>query len=680
MNPEDPAFLDWLGVDQVSGGQASFDPLAGNEYAANQALDNAQAFQPNASPVPDELLDVVSPPPIPQAEQFQGQPAQQQFPPPDFSGVSVSQTRQERPSADLQPAFNSKFGFQAPPSVEEAAANVASGYATREAGLGAEVDATTELNDVLAQGDLNQQSIVNESIARRNQLEKQHAEAGTKAQAHTAELTAAIEQTNPARLWHDANTAQKAAGLASAFIGGFLAPYNGGRNVPLETMMQMIDQDIKAQQMDQENQRFKVGQSERASDKLLDTQQRALQSYDLEVGKRLTAAAKGVEAESRKYASKFTQAKMQQLAGEWRVEAGKYFNEYTLKTADMLQSQLQSEEQLRQGRAHIAISNRAQQMQKDEINYKRAQDAAAAQAAPQYAVHISPVSGEKYAIDPQRYGDPKHPQITNEKRSELDANWQLNADLADVARELATSDTYAGLINGSSKLTSSQREQAVKGLYGELKLKVGKQISGASVSPQQEKFINDLVGSMETSTSVSPKAQLRQFVKGLAKDQTRVGKSLGFKKVNPDGSLGDDYSGDSEMFVPELEDLKAPTAGGAVKTIKNFNPAVGGADTVRGVVDQARWVHDNLDKLTPSQVQKVYGDLRIKAADSQDPATRRALEQAAYNIEARLRAVDALQQSTGGRGVQTLTVHDDFDNYLEPQYLKSTLGGLKKAK
>lgn len=55
-------------------------------------------------------------------------------------------------------------------------------------------------------------------------------------------------KVDPARLFHNNETWQNVALIGSAFLGGFMAPMNGGRNVALETIQEMIDRDIKAQE------------------------------------------------------------------------------------------------------------------------------------------------------------------------------------------------------------------------------------------------------------------------------------------------------------------------------------------------------------------------------------------------------------------------------------------------
>lgn len=52
--------------------------------------------------------------------------------------------------------------------------------------------------------------------------------------------------------WENKNAFKKASGYLAAMLGGFLAPYNGGRNMGLEMVMQMIDDDVARQKANNE--------------------------------------------------------------------------------------------------------------------------------------------------------------------------------------------------------------------------------------------------------------------------------------------------------------------------------------------------------------------------------------------------------------------------------------------
>lgn len=133
-------------------------------------------------------------------------------------------------------------------------------------------------------------------------------------EARTAAELAKVQSVDPARRWKQASTFQKAMGLAGAFLGGFMEPVTG-KNTALATIMQIIDNDIRAQQTDIETQRESVYRMERRGERENAAEESDIERFEKGRLMRLDAMKTQLVKEQAQYKSQITRGKYQEMIG-----------------------------------------------------------------------------------------------------------------------------------------------------------------------------------------------------------------------------------------------------------------------------------------------------------------------------------------------------------------------------
>ncbi len=132
-----------------------------------------------------------------------------------------------------------------------------------------------------------------------------------------------IQSVDPKRLFKNASTFTNAMNAASAAIAGFLNP--GQPNQVIENMMRQVDQDIEAQKVDIDTQRFQVGAAESAYGRGMQRAQMDRASMLEQRTMRIQALMNGIEREKGKYQSEIVLGGLEQMKGSLGVEMGKTY-------------------------------------------------------------------------------------------------------------------------------------------------------------------------------------------------------------------------------------------------------------------------------------------------------------------------------------------------------------------
>lgn len=175
---------------------------------------------------------------------------------------------------------------------------------------------------------------------------------------------AQVKDIDPGHWWNEKSTAQKIGGTLLAAMGGWLSVSTGsGKNPALDAMMKMIDDDIRAQQVNQDSARTKAYRADRQVDK-------HLESLDLQRAARIESVKQNLIAEGAKYKSQFTQAKYMQMAGQLDQLVGQSLEAHAERQADFLQKNAQMEQQRRMEGARLAVQQRGQDIESDQFAFK----------------------------------------------------------------------------------------------------------------------------------------------------------------------------------------------------------------------------------------------------------------------------------------------------------------------
>jgi hypothetical protein len=165
-----------------------------------------------------------------------------------------------------------------------------------------------------------------EAQAHQHALLKDKATAVEAANQKVAAAEQAIRTVDPKHFWHSLSTGQQAAGLISGFLDGWLAPNNGGRNAIMDQINTLIDRDMTAQQLGQEQDKFMVGQAEKDRDQVRQTYGDLLADADLQRAARLRAILADHQAQMASIQSPITREKGAQLAIQLEQEYVKSIN------------------------------------------------------------------------------------------------------------------------------------------------------------------------------------------------------------------------------------------------------------------------------------------------------------------------------------------------------------------
>lgn len=523
----------------------------------------------------------------------------------------------------------------------------AQGYATeRDAQLG--IDATNEQAAVeeanLAANNLTDANV---EVARRNRNLKLAQQAQVDAELR-------IRDIDPAHVWSTKDGGQKAAALVSAFIGGFLSPYNGGKNGALDQISQMIDDDIRAQEQNQATARFMLGRADTALDK-------AEQGVQLSREEKRMACAKDIAArlkqEQAKYQSVFTQAKFQDKIGlleRYVGEQSAAIGQKAYEQADA-RDRFEKDYNLRRwAQSEVARNNKAQiSLQRERLAAEAAKKDA---QNPPMVVFSAMAPGNKYKVDPLRAANMKGTEL-----QDFDKIQQKSGEISQIAKEFFDATTKSGeFFNGlgaGSVLNSAKRQEAVQ-YHDMLVEKVLFSITGAAAPTEQMRRVAEgIVGSVDDMIHMSPEANIARLSKLYGKQVELAARSLNLTKVDDNGNQILDKNGkpipwslDAEGFTfpkKTSDEVKAQPIAEFTADIRGLGP-----DTPITSWDAStRLLSERTADAVrnPGQAVNYLGALFEAAGRAPTQEIQNRFLEEAHNVEARLRVQDLTRSATGPR-------------------------------
>lgn len=642
--------------------------------AVGSAMASLDAPQPvNDSPVPDELLAQDQPStfdpnqaaPTDQGWGLTNMPQQPEAPPPappgsHLAGASYSAGGTYHTLPTPQPG-------KAPAPIDPNAE-----FGVRTAGLQEKYNALGEARDAeLATNDVEEAGLNDEVQLRREQATEQNIQIARDRQAQQAAQQAVlaaqaeVKAIDPTHVWSTKSAGQQAAALVSAFIGGFLSPYNGGKNSALEQINAMIDQDIQAQEQNQANARYMLG---RADTKLENATSQLDRSRQIRKAAALEDIAKQTAAKAAQFKSKFTQAKYAEQVGNLQNEAGKIYADIGKRVYDEQTASYRFEEEMKQKRW---AESQANWRQSQMIKYQKDRDdkdRAAKEVDPLSTMPLtlnSAMTGKRYVMDPARAGTVKNPQLSTDARSKLDERWQKNADMAQRIKALLDSPEgakYRGWFS-TNRVFDSDKDVDLRGAYADFKSAIIKERFGATLSDGEQALANDLLGSLESWTKVGFKTRLRTMMGDIGHAQEALAKSYGL--VDEEGRQ---YNAKEDGFdLPDTGEIKSQTLTEVTQDLRSLknNPGVASEETWNGAAKAARDRGPQIAKSNPGAAVEYLGALYQAAKAAPKGKAREDLLVAAAEVEATLRRIEttnnALATPAPSSPFGTLGPNGEFD-------------------
>lgn len=511
------------------------EPLAPPEMAAPNTLEQ---------PVPDSgMSNVPAPEPALQSASVSG-------------SRSVATSRPVRRN-DVPDAPTADFGQFAEASAELAQERVAVNQQQkqrieqkREAELG--IDSAEESADL------------QEYAATQNMMQaEQHFAANRDAklaqqQARIDQAMAEISSVNPGGAWKNAGALGSAAGIISAAIGGYLSVRMGtGTNSAMDQINKMIETDVKAQEQDIWNQKFKIQGMQTAKEDLY--KDAALQKA--ERAEQFAYRKASIAAETRAAAAKFKSAKKQaeyfEAADLLDMEAIKHRDDAVKEAAGYYENQFTS--QYNAWKDEQAARNAQETTRIGWMNARTArmgeERAGKATEAPEVTpALVHPTTGEKFLVDPQRAA-----VLNKADYTAFDAVTAERYDILDRAKrafEIMSADgetlPWGAKIKGLGSADKA-RAQALVDDVADLVLRAR---SGAAAPVAETEKLAGFTAKRDTFFTVGELEVLSEFLKSQGGDQARRAKQLGLTKQT-DGKPHD-WAADFKM--PKIVTAKATTA------------------------------------------------------------------------------------------------------------------------
>lgn len=406
------------------------------------------------------------------------------------------------------------------------------------------------------QGLLGQQAVQSQLAADTAALYAKEAQAKAQAQARAdqerAQYEANIQQAmaqvakvDPGRVWKNAGTLGSAMGLFSAAVGGWLQVLQGGPNHALNAIMQMIQQDIQAQETDIATQREGVFRAERAYERGENRIQD--QFRRMEEGKmvRLQGLMEKAKAEMMLFESPIARANYAKtiaaLEGEY-LTAFKNASDETWKrsfdTAVSAQRMAEAQEQLRQGREQLSIA---------WSNSETARNKA--------------MAGEGNATA-KRFRDPTTRQVIY-----FDPNTVVNeAELSKAQIRLGTrrdigeaAKTYLEVLQrvgrryqgwGSNNRAIGDKDvKLLKAAHKDVVSRLIKARSGAAFTAEELKTYEEMIGQPPGLTGLDPTQNVKLFLQKLGTEENHELNGVG--AINEDSTPFDAY-----QFYLDIPDVR----------------------------------------------------------------------------------------------------------------------------
>jgi hypothetical protein len=479
-------------------------PVAPWEVSLDNAL--AQDAAAEGTPVPAELLAEVAPtaPPPSMA------PEQPVVPQAGF-GALPGQPPAPAQAAPAQPAAapagvkgRAPMGRPSnePLTADEYAAFIAPGVTQQQAGIAMEADALKLKSDMESEAAGEERDLISDRSDDRWLEERLKAKAVADAQKEADEEWSAIKEIDPAKFWSDRSTMDKAVGLMSAFIGGYLAPYNGGRNTALDTINAMIAQDIDAQKANQNRQATIAERADRRVGQVNAQWAEKLQDFDMRTVAMREGIKQGMLANASKYQSPFIHAQALKAAGELDKQNGEAL-------AGIVQQRATFKEGTRRWEAENDRANA-------QFAFQRQQAAEAARerqlkAAPQPALFAySSFNKAPLVIDPAIAAG-----MSDTEQREVRTQFQAQGEMISLLQQYEEEKAKLGRTNGVGAnfrgLGSAERAKAdarFKGIVGKLQ----KAITGAAAGKDEREAFMAQIGPLLDWTNVDSSGVTKQFI------------------------------------------------------------------------------------------------------------------------------------------------------------------------
>lgn len=450
-----------------------------------------------------------------------------------------------------------------------------------------------------------------------------------------------VKSVNPSRRFQNMSTFQQAAGMIGAAIGGYYAPYNGGKNATIDLLVKLADQDIDAQKADQDAALAGVSSAERGAERAVNNAQEAIRNVHFERASRLEAVADHFAGEAAKVKSQFNAAELLKANADIMARAAEeYQKAKNYETEQVFARQVHADnkaQQVADRRQRAAQFSKSFGLQERQFAADEERKNAPPDAAPPDVV-FSAMNGDAYEIDPRRGGE----KLGASQRADIDKGWQDRATIAKDVKSLYDVSTEQGsMYRGAlalNKVTSDQDKLAVEGLRSWVKAKIQYRFYGGTTTAEQEKEVDKMVGSLESWTKNGPQKQLRGVMDRFGNEQQNAANSLNLSRVDQRTGQRKAYDSKEEFFIPEAPKPElpksAPARSDVVRSLAQPNPARG-PDTIKAGLQAAEDSVKKIETMNPRQVGIAYAaamEAAVALKDS-DPAASRALVKKAERME-----------------------------------------------
>ncbi len=427
-------------------------------------------------------------------------------------------------------------------------------------------------------------------MAVKNAFLKQHR--ADRESAVAAEM-AKVKSVDPSRVWTQASTFQKATGLAAAFLGGFMEPKTG-KNTALSTIMQIIDNDIRAQETDIATQRENVYRMERMGERQNEAEESDIERFEKNRLMRLDALQSHLMKESAQHRSQITRGKYQEAIGmvadataETYDKLVQIWDAHGLQRYNSFYNARQGEMQARAAQTSAAASMQNARTNAGELDLKK--KLAAAEAGGAAYIH-DPAGTGKILVDMKAEGSKDLVKTLWDEKSGLPGYAKLTADLKKMTKlQSALKHAFGGPGSVSvDRFFSSKEAREARQHYELLASNIRKNLYGAALTEHEAKKFLAMLPEPATWMKADTTDRYRQALKDKATEaQTRFAEPLAMRRE--DGSKVDYLKewGTLEEAPKETRDV-----GTAIQKIQKYNlaatssPQLVGSDTIKDAVTQ----------------------------------------------------------------------------------------------
>ena len=304
-----------------------------------------------------------------------------------------------------------------------------------------------------------------EIIEATRRAQQEHAEDYQRAQREAAQRYERLNQRaqelaqqdiDPERWWSDRSTGQSIAHVASAAIGGLLAPHYGGQNPALEQINRAIERDIQAQAMNLDHERAMLGQQEGIVAQMYAAAGDRYQAAEMARATSLDLAAQQIEAEAQAFDPRGTAAaRARQQADQMRAQAAEARREIQQQEFDNRMTLVEQDR-----------SERDFQLRRMQAEHAMRPEPMGGPAMPEGRVVTDPHTGEelefghpRVVVNP-RTGEPMVARSEDEggRLQERLGRYARVRDAASQLRELARTSSAKATEGGRSRFTDQETQ------------------------------------------------------------------------------------------------------------------------------------------------------------------------------------------------------------------------------